>query len=454
MTPKNCYFYLTLWGISACSLPSLPTATNRSIFAASTGSSVKPLASQTSVDDEVTRAIELANKRQTNDAINLFSEILKKDPSNASANLNIAILYANKYDYEKALPYLIKIQELVPKNETYELWLGRTFYKLERYAEADSHYNNAFKLGLKRTFPVLHTAGHIKMELQKWNEAKTLLIEAVQLQPEDPDVHYRLGLILFNQKLWQEAAAHLEKTLIKNPEWVSALSLAGHSYYEQMDYDNAEKHLKKAIKYDLNHADSLLLLAYIGIKRQRFSEALEYMNRVSYETSNYSEQLSQLRGLLTSASIVQDIQNPDSERNRYQDYIRLENRDTYAQAALNCYYTNQQHLQGLQVRESIMSLLQTTYPSLSASEYEFQEKLFPHIDGFSRYFFAMKEVSDPPPSLKDVGIDARRRLILDAFSKTKNNLRAQGMNCNFLNVATDKTEMFVSSISANNKNSL
>ncbi len=69
-------------------------------------------------------------------SIQLYEEILRRDPKSIPAFLNLGGLYFRRGMFEQAIPYYEKVIRLNPKHYQGHYWLAVCYWKLERYYAA------------------------------------------------------------------------------------------------------------------------------------------------------------------------------------------------------------------------------------------------------------------------------------------------------------------------------
>lgn len=113
------------------------------------------------------------------------------------------------------------------------------------------------------------------------DEAETKYQEALELKPEDPDLSNFYGTFLCSIGKNDEAQEKFQ-VAYSNPFYESAYlaeSNAGSCYVEQGEYAKAEPLLRRSLRINPKIAGSLISMAEIGIKTDRFLMARAYIQR-------------------------------------------------------------------------------------------------------------------------------------------------------------------------------
>jgi tetratricopeptide (TPR) repeat protein len=123
-------------------------------------------------------------------------------------------------------------------------------------------------------FYALNFLGCIKRIKGDHEKGIDLLVKAVSLQPNNPDVHYNLGNIFKDLRRWNDAIACYEKSLGLNPQLVEALNNLGICFLEVAYYERSEFTMKKVISLQPGFVGAWLNLANALRSQQKYSEAI------------------------------------------------------------------------------------------------------------------------------------------------------------------------------------
>ena len=176
------------------------------------------------------------------------------------------------------------------------LLLGRTQYTLHRYGDAaetlarllpatdkvsaEASYWLALSyqmLGarcydrLQQSFPTSWRTLELRAEGLNLRDDTNAAIEgykqALQLRPNDAELHESLGELFLKNKSYDEAQAELETSLKLDPSRARTLYLLGRLHVEKRENDQAVPYLEKALRYqpDMPEACGMLGTAYVRL---------------------------------------------------------------------------------------------------------------------------------------------------------------------------------------------
>lgn len=155
--------------------------------------------------DEVTPAVQqlyaqansAAQHGDQATAIEKYREIIKQAPHLAAAYNNLGALYFNQHDFEHAAEILKRGLEVKADMPTASAMLGMSYVQLGDDAKAEP-----------------------------------LLRKALRANPKDDRIEMMLARLLFNQKELEDATAHLNNIVARNPKDQQAWYLLGKAYLQ------------------------------------------------------------------------------------------------------------------------------------------------------------------------------------------------------------------------------
>jgi len=108
-------------------------------------------------------------------------------------------------------------------------------------------------------------------------EAVEYYRQAIELQPNDPILHFNLGNTLFGIGRYEETIASFEKALEHDPEYAEAWNNLGNTYAELKSWDEAIRSLRQALQLIPTYADAHYNLADIYKRVGRISESTSHI---------------------------------------------------------------------------------------------------------------------------------------------------------------------------------
>src|SRR5665213_3262789 len=227
------------------------------------------------------RADEALAENNTEAAVQCLNGILKIDPLDFSVMLKLAQLfevlgrnsdavgqYARMGDvflknrqYKKAREIFKQIIKLEPQNIDAHLQLGEVYLKLENEFDAKNEYHKAAEIALAQND--LHAAFEYSLK-------------AVELK--SMDAYYVLGVVLFERKKWIDAKMKFDDFLRFKPDHVGAHVYLGKVFDAMEQPIKAVEAFQKALKMDKYNMMALEVWAEYCGKTKNTAGAIETYN--------------------------------------------------------------------------------------------------------------------------------------------------------------------------------
>jgi len=177
-----------------------------------------------------------------------------------SERLLLGRTYFTLQEYELAAEPLAEVQGTTNENAEASYWLARTYQALGAQAYAR----------LQESSPESWRTHQLRAEgyelRQDFDDAAKELQVALQLHPNEPELHEALGELYLDSHA-EDAQSELEKALELDPSRTHALYLLGRLYVQKRENEKALPYLQRALrlKPDLVDASSLLGTAYVRL---------------------------------------------------------------------------------------------------------------------------------------------------------------------------------------------
>jgi len=194
--------------------------------------------------------------------------------------------------------------------------LGDKLYEQGYFADASVMYWNAIKSDAKvrsqsqNVISARLKLANIYFHLNNWNnDAKVLLRSILEMDPNNSPAHLLLGVILNGEGSRKEAEEEYLQVLEFDPKDASAHYRLGVLYHGEQLYDGAINEYKLAIENDPElvpvrfeiapfGVQARLLLARLYVTRQRYDEAIVYLEQAVTAAPDYREAKEELIRLL------------------------------------------------------------------------------------------------------------------------------------------------------------
>lgn len=250
---------------------------------------------------KIDRAAALLELGEEDNALLLLTDIKEDEEEFVQALLAQADYYQMLGFAETALSKVREASALLPHEPVIQLAEAELLLDSGRYSEAVRLYNKLLKTNDE-------LAGvNISSRLAEAYSAGAAYEEAIPFYEEllaketNPEELFGLGLAYFQTERYSEAVSRLEQLLEMDPDYFSAYMLAGQSYAQQNEDEQALQLFKKGIERDAFDKELHVAAAKSALKLQlpdqaesHLKEALvldpEYIDALVTLASLYNEQ--------------------------------------------------------------------------------------------------------------------------------------------------------------------
>ncbi len=247
-------------------------------------------------------AYKLHKENKISTAILAYNAVLKTNPNNVDAYINLAICYASQNDYKNAHEVLNTAKVKFPSNNL----VLKTLQQVQNdslstaLAEASKSYeakdyNTAIQKYLAispQTEESLLGIAASYQALNGYDKAIEFYKKALGMNPKNSEIPYYIGYLYSEQQNWKEAETYLKKSISLNPEseaknllvYVSQnLNLVDYneavSLYEKNNFEQALLKFNQVIKQDLNNAFAYYYRGLIYDEQKKYKTAVEDYNK-------------------------------------------------------------------------------------------------------------------------------------------------------------------------------
>lgn len=281
----------------------------------------------------VSFARALVDQERTDEALEQFKRAVESDPENADAAYAIGILSLQEEKYEQSSEYFERTLALRPDNDQARLYLGQVATEVEDYDTAERWYkevaSDAYRLEAQRLIGLLKadrgdpdsaivhlsslspsndeervqiylTKEQVYREADKYDNAKTLLDEALVIFPDNGDLLYARALVAAQLSMIDLHEADLRKLILNEPENAHAYNALGYTLADQTDrYSEALTLVEKAL--ELRPEDPFIIdsMGWVQYRLGNLDAALEYLTK-AHETRADAEIAAHLGEVLWS----------------------------------------------------------------------------------------------------------------------------------------------------------
>ncbi|MCX5782480.1 MAG: tetratricopeptide repeat protein [Elusimicrobia bacterium] len=238
-----------------------------------------------------------------------YNRVLEIDKNAVPVYRDLAYVYWQSGDREKALDSALKLKEQYGDNLNTQLFLGSFYMMLGRSNNAREAWENALKIDANNETAILYLAAyhsannnpkesiiywdkyiqqkpdsaesyyHRGMAFEKLGQlekATQSLEKTISLKPESYEAYFALAQLYEKQERLYDAIRECEKYLSFVPDNVMILLYLGGLYYKTKNFASAEEIFKKADKINPNDSSVIFWLGLLAEEKKDWPQAIEY----------------------------------------------------------------------------------------------------------------------------------------------------------------------------------
>lgn len=224
------------------------------------------------------QGIALQGLSRPEDSLRAFEHALQIDPRNIAALEGAAQLEFQAGNAD-ALPFLEKLLELNPDDQTTHAMMAALAFRGKDCASAVAHYQKCPEL-VEHDVPALSQFGACLFRLNRAEEALAAFQRIAELRPQDSEALYYLGLAQYQSHHNEDAI----RTLLPLTENVSekereaALNLIAAAYEASQQTPHAVDALQKAIALAPDNINNYLDLATLSLNHEAFNVGIDVLD--------------------------------------------------------------------------------------------------------------------------------------------------------------------------------
>ena len=190
-------------------------------------------------------AFELHKDGNLDEAENLYLEIISEDDKNAEVLNLLGMIYLQKFQLTKAEEYILKAISITPNKYFFEN-LAKLYLEKEDSEKAIELYIELLKTEPNNFEYLFNLASAYKLSK---NTEKTIECykKAIEVNPNNPDVYFNLGHIYDSAGYPKESVKYYNKALELTPDDMETRYFTGLAYFKNRDYKNGLKYFESRL---------------------------------------------------------------------------------------------------------------------------------------------------------------------------------------------------------------
>lgn len=234
---------------------------------------------------------EYISQKRNDDAVIVFSQMLKADPENSTLNFFTGMAYEAVEKYRKAIFHYLKIG---PEHAQYKktiLSIAFLYKELGEERTAVTFLEDKHKQ-FPKDIDIITYLSSFYERAGDFEKAISILEKALDDAPENTSLMFKLGAVQDKAGLREACLETMKKIIEIDPKDASALNYLGYSYTDMgINLDEALELILKA--HELRPDDGYITdsLGWVYYKRGEYEKAVEFLEKAA-ELSSYESIIS------------------------------------------------------------------------------------------------------------------------------------------------------------------
>ena len=257
----------------------------------------------------------------------LYSAVLAKDPTNRFALESLGYLYREDGDVKMAAEYFTKYAKAYPNAYEPYLEMGDLYAGVSRYQEADSNYQKAYKIAPQNS-TVVANATNAALEAHQVPLAGEWIARATGPMNDDPRVMRERERYLFHMGKYRESADLGYKVLKKLPEDRNASVYLAYDLYNLGRYDDTLELVTRYEKVLPKEPNFPLLAGHVHKQSQLLNESVDDYTRAIEKDPKMVD------AYVNRGYVLNDLQNPNAAATDFHTALTLNPKNGVAHLGL------------------------------------------------------------------------------------------------------------------------
>lgn len=268
----------------------------------------------------------LACLGQLDKAVERYQYVLKREPNNETAQLQLGLLYTIEKKYAKAKETFLSVTRMKPDSYPASLYLAKLYAEMDRISDALQWYNKA--LLLNQSSELLDEIAIFCCHNQRYDDLARIYSTVLQKDPENETANLGLAQILFFQGKDEQAISHLLKHRQTGISTHRYDLMLGRYYISKNNLEKARSFLLSSFRQK-ETSEVRYILALLSVKQERRQEALGLLSKIGTDDPEHDKAIQLYVMILRSMGRIDDaveklVKKLDNkERAQPEDYLLL-----------------------------------------------------------------------------------------------------------------------------------
>jgi len=188
-------------------------------------------------------------------AITGLQKVLTKAPADVEATYTLARSYLELEEYKNAIPWYQKAVELDTTKNTWMYELALIFYNQDQFADALKYFIKAGNAGYPPSNDYLENTGFAYLFTRDIENGMKNLSIVLSRKPNNVELMTDIAQAMYQARRYDDALVYYQKLIELNPKDSKALYMAGMTFQKQGQKEKGQSICDKAIAMDPSLAE-------------------------------------------------------------------------------------------------------------------------------------------------------------------------------------------------------
>ncbi len=220
------------------------------------------------------------------EAINLYDEVLRRDPGNEGVHLRLGLLYGHQEEFGKAEKIFRQLLDGNGDSYFARLSLARLLRQTEKYEEAGQEYEKALALNWSKD--LAYEIGHFYASRKKHAEALRIYTAIAESDPFDEQAGLNRVQAFLDMEKNDEALEELKNimTFSKNP---ATIELIVSKVLLRKNEVNKAKEVLGKLASNTGNSEAHYMLALLAYRDEDYKAALAHLGQIAAGSTDFEE---------------------------------------------------------------------------------------------------------------------------------------------------------------------
>ncbi len=219
------------------------------------------------------------SRQRVDDARTILVGLLRGAPENSDFHYLLGVIEDKQQKPAKAIQHFSKISADSTFYSTARLQMAFLYEETEQPQKAQAIFDQLLEVESDNAELLLYAGSFLERQ-EQYEQAEALYLRGIEVEPENMDLLFRLGVV-YDKTGRKEAVIKQMKNIIKiAPDNANALNYLGYTYADMgIELDEAQSLIEKALRIEPDNGYITDSLGWVYYQKGEFEKAIELLTR-------------------------------------------------------------------------------------------------------------------------------------------------------------------------------